>query len=119
MNSMLPNQEASGSSADGYRSPQPDAPPPEVHIAYCDYAATGEGRTVMVAVGYSASHAERVFRLGADPYFHPGVVVARLDSPDPEVRRMAQMIPPAVLSVLARQADGLPQYYGELHWNRS
>lgn len=88
------------------------------YIAYCDYFATGDGVTVIVAVGCSASHAERVFKQHAQPYFHPGMVVGRLDSADPEVRRMVRMVPAPALQLLER-AEGVPQFYGELHFNLS
>lgn len=89
-----------------------------VHIAYCEYFATGEGVTVMVAVGCSALHAERVFKQHADPYFHIGMVVGRLNSGDPRVQNMMRMVPPAALQ-LFECPEGVPQYYGEIHFNLS
>ncbi|MFC3815037.1 hypothetical protein [Lysobacter sp. GCM10012299] len=87
------------------------------YIAFCDYFATGEGRTVMVAVGCSPFHAEQVFKQSAHSYFHAGMVVAELGSPEPETRRMAMMIPDPVLRTFQRKPSGTPQFYCELHFN--
>ena len=84
-------------------------------IAYCEYSATGEGVTIMVAVGCSAIHAVHVFKRHADAYFHPGMVVDRLDSEDPKVMQMMRMVPVAAVERFG--LEGYPQYYGEVHFN--
>lgn len=89
-------------------------------IAYCDYFATGEGRTLIVAIGCSAIHAEKVFKEYTDPYFHIGMVVVQLDDqPNDLLKSLLKLIPKRVLKLIKAHPPGTTEYYGRLHYNLS
>ncbi|MEG3190916.1 hypothetical protein [Lysobacter sp. D1-1-M9] len=88
------------------------------HVAFCEYYATGEGVTVLIAIGLGPQHADELFRERADSFFHRDIKVKPLDLSDTDVQRIAKWIPEPVLEA-AKEPSGRLQYYGEFHLNRS
>ncbi|MCK9539405.1 hypothetical protein [Dokdonella sp.] len=92
----------------------------DFHVAYCDYYATGEGRTLTVAACGSAEGARSVFLQNAPEFFHQGVEVQAItgECTDTMVRIMAWIPQPAVDSILTCPL-GAAWYYGVFHYNLS
>ena len=90
------------------------------HIAYFNYAATGEGQTVMIALGGSAQHAKTIFQKNTPDYFRDGMEVKCLaDTRSAEVATMLEWIPQAVMDCIKTTPAGTSDYYGTFHVNLS
>lgn len=90
------------------------------HIAYAEYGATGEGATVMVALGGSATHAENLFRSTFDQFFHIGMVVAPLNEiPEDDAPRILRFVPAVAVDLIEENLPGQADYYCQLDCNMS
>lgn len=91
-----------------------------LHLAICEYAATGEGVTVTAAISGSQAHAASVFKEKADPFFHRGMELKALDPNDPQIQRLGKLLPiAAVADAIHEYARGVGVFYCELHFNNS
>lgn len=90
----------------------------DFHVAYCDYYASGEGRTVIVAACGSAEGARSVFLQNAPELFHQGVEVQNItgECTDTMVQIMTWVPQPAVDSILTCPL-GTAWYYGVFYRN--
>ena len=89
-----------------------------VHITYCNYYATGEGVTTMIALGGTAESAKNTFLQSTPDYFHRGMVEDLFtDDAGPDTRRMQRWIPQPVLDMVATNPPGTTTYYASLHFN--
>lgn len=92
--------------------------PGPVHITYCDYYATGEGVTVLIALGGTAESARETFQQSAPTYFHQGLVEDVLvEDAGPNTRRMQRWVPQAAMDIIATNPPGTTTYYAALHFN--
>ena len=48
-----------------------------MYTAWCDYGATGEGNTVMIAIAHTESAARNLFKCKFDDFYHVGMVVEK------------------------------------------
>lgn len=93
---------------------------PELHLALCEYAATGEGVRIMAAISRSQHHAEEVLKDKADPFFHRGVELKPLDFSDGQIQRGMRLIPLAeAAEALQADASGAGHFYCELYLNNA
>lgn len=91
---------------------------PSCHVAYCVYAATGEGSTIVLAVGGSARHAEKIFKQRTDEFFHVDMEIVPLDDTERiGIEAVTKMIPPYALTELLTNPPGTTEYYSHLHFN--
>lgn len=89
-----------------------------VHIAYCNYYATGEGVTAIIALGGTAESARSTFLESTPDYFHRGMVEDLFtDDAGPDTRRMKRWVPQPVLDMVASNPPGTTTYYATLHYN--
>lgn len=88
-----------------------------MHIAWCEYEATGEGRTVMIAVGNRKSAATNIFKCNFNDYYHVGM---QCDSWDHVPEGIRAFIPEPV-KVIYNRTKGLclVEYHAEFHINCS
>jgi len=45
--------------------------------AWCDYGATGEGTTIMIALAPTKAQASQLFKKRFDPFFEPGMIIVK------------------------------------------
>jgi len=91
----------------------------ECCIAYCNYSATGEGVTTMLAVGCSPEHAKAVFNQRAADFFQDSMMIACIGnaSVDQDIKRLADMVPLTVWQAFERNPFGTTEYFSVLHFN--
>lgn len=96
--------------------PQPQAAP--AYLAYCNYYATGEGVTVMLAAGGTENCARSAFLENAPDYFHRGMELKEIcGDASSESKQMIRWIPQPVLDLVARNPPGTTYFYSKLHFN--
>lgn len=87
-----------------------------MYTAWCVYEATGEGRTIMVAIAPTKAQARELFKVKFDHYYWPGMVVAK---------GIPQEVDGYIPQWVKREVQGLTgqlcsyQWYGEWHVNCS
>lgn len=84
--------------------------------AWCDYGATGEGLTIMIAIAHTESAARNLFKSKFNDYFHVGMVVENGIPPAIE-----PYIPEAIKKYLLQEGGPMCHYqwFGEWHVNCS
>lgn len=87
-----------------------------LHVAFCDYFATGEGRTVIVAVGTSSREVGTLFEENAPPYFEAAVQKFELAPSALNGHPVAQWLP---VGALDRAAAGGFHFFGMFQQNLS
>ena len=87
-----------------------------MYTAWCEYEATGEGRTIMISIGMTEDVATHNFSKDVNPYYHPGMQVQEGIPID-----LIPFIPPYVLTQAQRGADQLCywEWFGNFHMNCS
>lgn len=89
-------------------------------VAFCHYAATGEGCTVILAVAGSAYRAEMLFKERTNEFFHIGMEVVPLDDTKRKgIGVVTDLIPPYALKEFLKNPPGTTEYYSHLHFNLS
>ena len=91
----------------------------QVHIAYCEYFATGEGVSVFIALGGSYSHAESVFKKHVPDYYHVGLIVHPLVLPRNGGEQIIGLLPQPLLDLFSTNPDGTTEYFSTVHYNLS
>lgn len=89
------------------------------YAAFCDYFATGEGRTVIVAIGATAEEARLLFEENAPAFFAPSMQIEELTQA--YVRdsgAVTRWIPAGVIERIASSVGPL-RFYGMFHQNVS
>jgi len=90
---------------------------PPTFAAYCDYYATGEGQTVIVAMSSTAEEAIRLFKERAPPHFFPDIEIIALGKDQgSSVSSVAQWLP---TELLVRAERGPISFFGIFHQNLS
>ena len=89
------------------------------YVAYLHYYATGEGVTIIFAIGGTPEQAKSYFNARAPEYFRGDVDVASLASTtsEPGLEIIREMVPESVKRILTKNPPGTTQYYSELHYN--
>lgn len=86
-------------------------------VAYCDYYATGEGRTVVVALSSTAEDAIHLFEQRAPSYFLADLVITSLgEDQGSSDNPITKWLPP---EVLVRAERGSISFFGIFHQNLS
>lgn len=87
-----------------------------MYTAWCDYGATGEGMTIMVAISRTESAARNLFKSKFNDFYHPGMVVTKGIPPEMD-GYIPQWVKQSVNGVTGREC--MYQWYGEWHVNCS
>lgn len=89
------------------------------YVAYLLYYATGEGVTIIFAIGGTPEQAKEYFNARAPDCFRGDVDVAPLASTtnEPALAKIREMVPESVKRTLTKNPPGTTQYYSELHYN--
>lgn len=91
--------------------------PTSIFAAFCDYFATGEGRTVIVALGATPQEALTLFEERAPSHFLSGVEIIEFDRTERSKPNAAEKWLAAEL--LARSEHGPITFFGIFHQNLS
>ena len=88
------------------------------YLAYCNYYATGEGVTVMLAAGGTEDCTRIAFLEHAPDYFHRGIELQPIcEEASSESKQMIRWIPQPVLDLVAKNPPGTTYFYSKLHFN--
>jgi hypothetical protein len=89
------------------------------YVAICDHFATGEGRTVIVAIGATVEEATILFKEMAPAYFASSMRITELAPEDAvDLNAVTRWIPAGVIERIAR-SDGPLRFFGMFHQNLS
>jgi hypothetical protein len=89
-------------------------------VAIGDYYATGEGRTIGIALGCTEAFARKLFHTACDEYFLGGVYP--IDAIPADYAPLVQeVIPPALLQAVTQawKRGGWAEYSARMHINFS
>ena len=86
------------------------------YIAYLDYYATGEGRTILIAVGSTAKQANAIYDNNVHEYFKGNATVVHFNKA-PE--HIAKFVPEIALNVFEKNPPGITDFFTTLHFNLS
>lgn len=83
-----------------------------------DYYATGEGRTLCVAIACGREAAEKLLTSHVDPYFASGRQIAAIEEGmDEHIAYLLAYVPSAARIALHTAPSGFARYYAELYFN--
>jgi hypothetical protein len=88
------------------------------YAAFCDYFATGEGRTVIVAIGPTAEEARLLFEKKAPAFFARSIQTADLLASDRSSCAIAQWVPAGVIERVS-SSQGPFSFFAIFHQNVS
>lgn len=87
-----------------------------MYTAWCEYGATGEGMTIMIAIARTESAARNLFKSKFNDYYHVGMIITKGIPPDVD-GYVPLWVKQSLIGNIGRECAY--QWYGEWHVNCS